>query len=225
MAAEEPVGGDPRLTIYRRLVRGNLETVLEQMMPLTKALVGDAWETTFARFLEDVGPHTHYLRDVPHELLAFAAPLWKKDARVPAHAADLGAWELAHFAVSAAPKREHAPPGDLALDRAVLFDDAIRLLELDWSVHEDPIVERRVHLLLFRDRDHAIRALELSPLAYALVSRLLGGETLGDATKAAALEIGAALDGDVLGSIAQLLADFGERGVLLGSKDAAPDLR
>lgn len=211
-------GAAPRLAIYRRLVQGNLRSVARQMMPRTSALLGDVFERTVDRFLEEVGPRTHYLRDVPHELFAWAAPRWREDARVPAWAADLAAWELAHFAVSAAPRRAAIAPTELALDRGVLIDDATELLRLDWAVHaEGDAPERRaVELAVYRDAEHAIRVLELTPLAAALVRRLVAKEALGDATRAACDDAGYAPTPDVLASIATLLADLGERGLLLG---------
>lgn len=213
----------PKLAIYRQLVRGNLRSVTEQMMPRTIELLGAAFDETFDRFLAQIGPRTHYLRDVPHEFLAFAAPLLEDSPAIPAWACDLGRWELAHFAVAAAPKKEHAEPKDLALDRPVLFDDAIRLLHLRFSVHEDPIEARAADLLLYRDAEHAVRTLELSPLASALVERLLRGELLSEATKGACADVACDLDAELLASIARLLADFAERGFLLGSKDAMAD--
>src|SRR5581483_3564320 len=122
----------PRLAIYRRLIRNNVRDVCEKMMPRAAERLGAAFQESIDRFLDEVGPHTHYLRDVPHELFAHAAPSWPPEIR------DHATWELAEYAVAAAPKRrDRAAPADLALDRPVMLDDAIRLLDLDHAVHQD----------------------------------------------------------------------------------------
>lgn len=202
-----------RLVIYRRLVRGNVFDVCEKMMPQTKERLGSDFQSSVDHFLEVSGPHTHYLRDVPHDVFALESPKW------PGAIRDLAAWELAEYAVSAAPKRtDRGSPADLALDKPVLFDDAVRVLDLDHAVHEDPVTEKQVHLLVYRDPEHVVRTLDLTPLAAALVRRLVNGETLGAATKEACADVDMTLSDDLLGSIARLLADLAERGALLGSE-------
>ena len=217
--------GAGRLAIYRALVRNNLRAVAAQMMPRTRARLGEAFDRTIARFLEEVAPRIHYFRDVPHELLAWATPRWRADASVPAWTADLAAWELARYAVSAAHRSpDRGEPAELAIDRGVLFDDATRLLHVDWAVHllADDADDRAApdarasDLAVYRDAAHAVRTLELSPLAAALVRRLMNKETLGDATRGACAEVGLEPTPETLASIARLLADLGERGLLLG---------
>lgn len=202
----------PRLAIYRRLIRNNVRDVCEKMMPRAAERLGAAFQESIDRFLDEVGPHTHYLRDVPHELFAHASPGWPPEIR------DHAAWELAEYAVAAAPRRrDQGAPADLALDRPVMLDDAIRLLDLDHAVHEDG-AKKKVCLLVYRDAAHDIRTLELTPLAAALTRRLLAGLPLGEAAKSACADIAISLDAEVLASMARLLADYAERGVLLGAE-------
>jgi hypothetical protein len=201
----------PRLAIYRRLVRNNVFDVCAKMMPRAAERLDIEFQASVDRFLEAIGPRTHYLRDVPHELFTHQSASWPPVLR------DLAAWELAEYAVSAAPKRrDRGAPADLALDRPVLFDEAVRVLDLDHAVHADE-EKKKVSLLVYRDAEHAVRTLELTPLAAALVRRLISGETLGTATKGACADMSIALDDEVLGSIARLLADLADRGALLGS--------
>jgi hypothetical protein len=214
-----------RLAIYRSLVRNGLEGVVARMLPRTRARMDAAcpgrFDADVARFLDEVGPRTHYLRDVPHELYAWARPRWAGDAVVPAYLPDLAAYELACFGVSAAEDRPEGAPGEIAPDRPVAFDGSARLLRLGWAVHEladdtttDVPARRDVRLLAYRDAEHAVRWLELSPLAAAIVGRLVAGEPLQAAVARACEDHGAAAPGDV----ARLLADLGARGVLLGSR-------
>jgi len=74
-----------------------------------------------------------------------------------------------------------------------------------------------VALLGYRDEEHAVRWLELTPLAAAIVERLAAGDPIGASIERACTELGASAD---LTEVARLLADLGARGILLGG--AAP---
>jgi len=222
----------PRLAVYRSLVRNGLSAVILRMLPRTRvrmnAACGGRFDADVARFVDDVGPRTHYLRDVPAELFGWAEPQWRADPQVPAYLPDLAAHELASFAVAASPD----PPGlavrlgSVALDRSLVFASSVRLTHSAWAVHELPAdpdatgepQRRDVGLLAYRDPEHAVRWLELTPLAAAIVARLAQGEPLGDAVSRAC-EDRAADTAEVLGDVARLLADLGARGVILGARD------
>jgi hypothetical protein len=216
----------PRLALYRRLIRNNLVGVTERMMPRTRARLGAMFDAAFDAFLDARGPRTHYLRDVPAEFLTWATPRWRAQPEVPAYAADLAAHELVEFQVCATPIAPSPALEDVALDRALVFSDARRLMRYAHAVHllpagEDDRTEpetRAVTLLVYRDDEHAARFLELSPLAAALVERLFSGEPLGQAIAGACTSHGHAMDDAILADTARLLADLGERGVLLGAK-------
>ncbi|MGD0530321.1 MAG: DUF2063 domain-containing protein, partial [Polyangiaceae bacterium] len=72
-------------------------------------------------------------------------------------------------------------------------------------------------LLAYRDADHVVRWLEVTPLAAAILARLVAGEALGEAVERACAEASTA-PAAVLPDIARLLADLGTRGVLLGAR-------
>jgi hypothetical protein len=219
-----------RLAVYRRLVRHNVVDVVARMLPRTRArlerVAPGEFDRTFDAFLAEPSPRTHYLRDVPAEFLAWASPRWRGDARAPRYLADLAAHELVHFAVAAAPGAHEARPLDeVALDRPLVFSDAVRLSRYAFAVHElsaelddasEP-VERDVTLLAYRDDEHDVRFMELTPLAAAIVQRLVAGDILGDAVGRACVDWGVARTSELLAETARLLADLGERGVLLGA--------
>ena len=58
-----------------------------RMLPRTRARLNAAcdgrFDADFGRFLDEVGPRTHYLRDVPAEFLAWARPRWRADRARP----------------------------------------------------------------------------------------------------------------------------------------------
>ena len=231
---EAIVAAPARLGVYRSLVRNGLSSVVLRMLPRARARLNRAcagrFDADLAAFVDEVGPRTHYLRDVPAEYLAWAAPRWRADASVPAYLPDLATHELTHFAVAAAAPASRAPAlAEVALDRPLAFLDSTRLLHHGWAVHELPADEDAtvepargdVHLLAYRDADHVVRWLALTPLASAILARLLAGEPLGDAVAQACSQAGAT-PASVLADTARLLADLGERGVLLGASRETP---
>lgn len=129
---------------------------------------------------------------------------------------------------------QHAAPeergsDELELDRGVVFSSATRLLHFEHRVHELPESEddrseplrSTTHLFVYRSAEHEVRYLELSPLASSVIERLLAGATLRVALIGACTDAGVPLDEVTLGGAAQVLAELGERGVLLGPATGA----
>jgi hypothetical protein len=220
-----------RLGIYRRLVRHNvvavIDTMLEQTRARLEARVPGEMDRSVAMFLDEVGPRTAHLRDVPSEFLAYAAPKWRDDARLPRWIVDHAELELSEFTIGVAPRPLPPPPlAEVTADRPLVFGEPKRIVHLGWAVHtmprENVLAEpeaRPVSILVYRDPEHASRFLELSPLAAAILERLFAGEPLARAIGAACSATAHAVDDSVLAGAAHLLADLGERGVLLGARD------
>ncbi|HEY4016601.1 MAG TPA: putative DNA-binding domain-containing protein [Polyangiaceae bacterium] len=231
---EAILAAPPRLAVYRSLVRNGLSGIVLRVLPRTRARMnaacGGRFDADFAAFVAAVGPRTHYLRDVPAELVAWAGPRWRADPAVPGYLADLADHELAQFAVATAEDRSDADATDgaraeIALDRPLAFHPSARLVRSAWAVHELPAGEedasepspRAVALFVYRDASHAARWLEVTPLAAEILERLLSGEALGRAVQAAC-EAHAASPAPALDDVARLLADLGERGALIGAR-------
>jgi hypothetical protein len=232
--------GLERLLVYRDLVRRTLRDVLSTMLPRTLArLADDAFAEYFDRFLAERAPRTHYLRDVTREFVEFCVPLWRHDPSVAAYLVDLARHEALEFELaaredepkvaSASPHLDAAdePNSDgvaLELDRPVQFIRACSVVHFDHAVHElDADVSNRAlpqkrptTLLGYRDAEHEVRHLELSPLACAIVERLLDQRTLSNAVAEGCAALGVAADPGVLDGLSRVLADLGKRGVLLG---------
>lgn len=220
-----------RLGLYRRLVRHNVTGVIETMLEHTRARlerrVPGELDRAVAAFLDEVGPRTPHMRDVPAEFLDYAAPRWRADARLPRWIADYAELELLDFTIGVAPRPLPPPPlAEVAVDRPLVFAEPKRLVHLAWAVNEiarddldaEP-AERPVSILVYRDPEHRTRFLELTPLAAAILERLFAGDALGPAMVAACEVKAHPLDDTVLGGAARLLADLGERGVLLGARE------
>ena len=91
----------------------------------------------------------------------------------------------------------------------------MHLLPDDLDDRSEPAATPTV-LLAYRDPAHAVRYLQLTPLAEAVVATLLAGETVQAAVQAGAAAEAAELDAERLTRISALLADLAERGVVLG---------
>ena len=227
--AEALLASPRRLGLYRRLVRHNVTSVIETILEHTRVRLerrapGEL-ERSIAAFLDEVGPRTPHMRDVPAEFVAHAAPRWRTDARLPSWIADYAELELVDFTVGVAP-RPSPPPAltEVAVDRPLVFAEARQLVHLGWAVNvmarDDLEAEpepRSVSVLVYRDAAHCSRFLELTPLAAAILEQLFAGAPLGQAMVAACASKAHPLDDAVLAGAARLLADLGERGVLLGA--------
>jgi hypothetical protein len=227
-AAQLAALGDRRLLVYRRHVRRSLEYAVRLEVPRTAARLGDAFGVWVNRWIDAEGPRSRYFRDMAFELVAWAAPRWATDAELPGYLGDLARHELVHFEVGCAPDPPdvEAVAGDIALDRAVRFDGAVRVRRYDHAVHRlsealdarDVPPREPTSVLVYRDTDLDVRLLELTPLAAEVLERLLRGEPLGGAVSGACAALGSPLDAAVTQTTAALLEELRERGVILGGE-------
>ena len=223
-AASLAAVGEKRLLVYRKLVRRGLTAAIRLEIPRTAARLESQFEVWVERFIDEESPRSHYLRDVAFELVAWARPRWAADALVPDYLGDLARHELAGFDVGSADD-DGGPTGiDLELDGTARFHASVRLARYEYAVHRlladldarDVPAREPIALLAYRDGGHEVRYLELTPLAAAIVDRLVIGETLRSAVVGAATEQGEPLGPEVLAGTARLLDDLAERGALLG---------
>jgi uncharacterized protein (UPF0276 family) len=223
--------GPRRLLVYRSLVRAGLESVVRSFLPRTIARLGEqGLARAFDAWLHAAPPRSRFLRDVPGEFVEWARTAWPSAPAVPEGLTDLARLEILESEVDAADDPP-APPdlvGELVLDRPLVLTGALRIASFDHAVHELPRAEddrstparMPTTLLLYRDAHDRVRTMTLSPLARAVLERLLDGTTVAAAIPAGAAEVGLCVDDALLGRLSVLLADLAERGVLRGSRPA-----
>lgn len=227
-----------RLAIYRELVRARLKEAIELQAPRSVALLGERFEAWFSSFLADRGPQTQYLRDVAGEFLDYVAPRWQHEPSIPAYLIELARHEALEFEIAALPPSRQATRAasamgaELSLEAGLEFCEAARLVRYDYAVQRwlndaeglaasEP--ERTpTALLVYRDPEHEVRFLELTPLAASIIERLYEGLALGPALTSALSRHQTALEPEVLEQCAELLADLSERGVILGPVHREP---
>lgn len=221
---EKPTGP---LAIYRRLVRSGLASTVFKLLPRSRARMNrdhdDAFDKAFVAFLDEAGPRTHYMRDVPMELVRFAETFWK-NANVSQKWIDLARYESALFAVDSAPDDAEVALTEIDLTRPLIFSRAMRIESFRHAVHElpeniedfgDPKT-RDVSLMIYRDSENDVVELELTSFFARVVDACVSGLALKDALAQSARVENVAMDDSLLASVAKFLSDLGERGVLLG---------
>jgi hypothetical protein len=224
--ADAIAAAPPRLVVYRSLVQNGIKTIVGKVLPRTRARPNASssgrFDADLARFLDAVGPRTHHLRDVPEEFVAWALPLWRADAAVPAHVPDLAVHEVVAFAVASAPDDPPAVAAPVAIDRPLSFTRSARLVRHAWRVHElsdDTAIAPLpgpVHLLAYRDVESSTAWLDLTPLAASIVEALIAGRPLGDAVQSACRDH-ATNPGEISADVARLLAELAGNGIVVGA--------
>ncbi len=214
-----------RIAVYRRLVRNTLHKTVLSAFERTASRRGPGFDDDVADWLASCGPQSPYLHDVAREFVAWAAERWPNDAAVPAYLLDLLRHELLEWDVAAMPLQMDGPedPTRFSLDSRLAFADSVLLADYQWRVHElvDDVQDRSLpipgetYLLAYRDAEHDVRYLELTPLAWAVLSRLRLGELVREAISFGAASLGIPLDDGVLSRVGTVLAELVERGVIV----------
>jgi len=213
-----------RLLVYRDLVRKTLVGALKLAIPRTIARLGARFEHELSLFLAERGPRTHYLRDVTRELMEFWAPRFRDGAVGPRYLLDLARHEALEISVASSPDAAPGSTDELSADARLLFSPSLVVARYDYAVHRLPADEDdrsepllvETALAVYRDAEHDVRYLELTPLAAKILELLLDGEALGRAVARACEASGVALEPSVIDGTSRLLADLAERGALVG---------
>ncbi len=216
-----------RIVIYRKLVRANFLEAIQNQLPRTKSRMGeDAFERYVARFCEDELPASPILRDVAYEFAIWACPHFTADAALPPFLGDLARYELFEFdvytAVSEPPELAHT---ELLADAPIAFDGTVRVGTFGYAVHQLPDdpddatvpAAGEVGVLGYRDRDGRYRQLSLTPLATAILERLLEGTPFAEAVREGCHARETTVDSTVIDGTSKVIADLAERGLVLGS--------
>ncbi len=226
-ASELQALGDPRIwALYREMIRNRLRRELKVALRRSHAALGEAFEALFERHLEHSPPRSRPFHGIVDEFATSAvAELRCVGApNVPAFTADLIAYEAALWAVSDLDDRVAEPLQELSFEAIACFTPARRMLALKHAVHEaaSPDGSYRagdVWLCVYRKADeNGARTFVLNATSYALVEALQTGElNVTQAVQRVAAERRLKLDAAFIDGLCTVLADFVERGVLLGS--------
>jgi hypothetical protein len=219
------LGSERIFRIYREAVRNRLRAELEVAFKRTFAAAGAAAvERAFVRFLSGDPPRTRFFHAVAGSFAASAVAFFASEPGVPAHVGDLCAYEAALWAVSDLPDCVSEPVVDLGFDKKPVLSPALRLLSLRHAVHVEPTAAGYAvgehHLCVHRPpHEKRGRPWTLNAVTYDLMQRFVeGGDTLAQAVQHVAVQRGFAVDEKFLDGLCSVLADFIDRGVILGGR-------
>ncbi|MEM9067638.1 MAG: putative DNA-binding domain-containing protein [Myxococcota bacterium] len=221
----EALGDAARWRIYRTMVRARLKRVCESALPRSvNALGADPFDALFVAWLDEAPPRERFFRAVPAEFLAHSLPKLQDG---PPWLADLARFEIATWKVKYADDAGAPATTEIAFDKAPVLTPALALLDVGWAVHkkrkEHDYAEGPQHLCIYRNAKHQAVTMELNPLARDLVtSWRFGDTTLTERVQAVAQARETRIDERFIESLSAMLADFLERGIVLGSRAEHP---
>lgn len=222
-ASLSTLGGDPRRwQVYRDLVRGRLWAAVIEGLPRTLSAAGvERFGGWFTGFLEGAPPRTRYVREVTP---AFAR--WVRESEGDALTspspwlAEALSLDLAEHHVGLSDARlDPSLLADFSMDLPAALDPTHRRLRLRWEPVDGAVIERPRALLLHRHATrHTVETLELTPMAADVLDALDDGVTPAAGAVRSVLSRHDLSAGAVfIESLAGLLAELMERGVLRGS--------
>ena len=218
--------GVERLLAYHFMAHARLyETISAFCGAAAKVLGPHRMHDEVRAWIDERGPKTAILRNVPEEFVAWAVPRWAADPELPPCLGPLAAHEVLKRTIRNDP-RSVGEQNQIKIDleRPIACNGTARLLRYAWDLHrfpptpepEDAPEAGSFDLVGYRHADERPRFVQLEPRAAALLERLLAGQTLRAALFGACEALGEALDDNILASTALTLADLVDRHILLG---------
>lgn len=219
--------GDARIwALYREMIQNRLRGELKVALKRSCEALGEAGlSRVFETWLANAPPRSRPFHGIVEDFARFAIAFVRADAALPPWTADLIALEAALWAVS--DLEDRAPDGvqELSFDAPPCFTPARRLVVLQHAVHDAAQADGsykagEVAVCVYRrGEDKNARTFVLNPTLRALMTALDGGElTLTQAVQRVAAERKLRVDEKFIDGLCTVLADFTERGLLLGSK-------
>lgn len=210
-----------RAAIYTELLFNNLTGFLDACYPVTRSVLGEQrWRRLHRAFFRTARCQTPYFPEIPRAFLD-----WLPHDSGPRWLIELAHYEWVELALDVmdVDTPPHNPHGDLLAGIPVLAP-ALMNLAYQWPVQRigpdyRPRKPHPVHLLVFRDRQDAVRFIELNPVSARLVDLLREGRVTGrEACATIAAELGHPRPEAVVAHGATVLADLRAAGALLGSQ-------
>lgn len=214
-------GPEIRWWVYRELVRGRFEQCLAEVLPRTReALTERAFNDHIAAWLQTAPPRTRYYRELVGEFVEhLARDPEAVNARAP-WAMDLCRYERAVVASLDAPSLpDDEAVGEFAMELPPRITPSARLLRLAWSVLDAVPTHAPTSLLLYRDEaTRAVETLALTELVADMMAAMLaGGVSVTGCIQQALARHDASVHAGLIEALAEILGDYLDRGVILGS--------
>ncbi|MDH5205103.1 MAG: putative DNA-binding domain-containing protein [Hylemonella sp.] len=222
--APRPAGVNARrMAVYSELLFNNVCGFLDRCFPLSRQLLGEArWRRLNRSFYRDWPLRSPLHRDICPEFVVYLRA--RAGERLPRWLPQLAHYEWAELAVDlmdvATPG--HDPDGDL-LHQPVALNPACMSLCFDWPVHRiglgwRPRKPQATHLLVYRERDDAVRFMEINAVTARLLALLAEQPRTGEAAcRKLASELQSPQPQQIVDHGAALLEQLRRQQVVLGS--------
>lgn len=212
------LGHKERWLTYRRMVRTRLIGVVRTALPRTSELLGDDFGKKVAVWFAECPPTARIFHLVPPEFARFVLPT------LPRPQQDLLRFEIAVWSLRAVVE-ERPCVAELSFEAPIALQSALEIIHLDHSSHlkgNDALEPAPVCLLLYRNEEHRVMTLRINPVAEALLRAWMKPhESLAAAVRDAAASVNATMGTKFMDSLGGLLADYLQRGIVLGSRQTA----
>ncbi len=215
----DALGAPERWGVYRGMVRHRLDKVIRAALPRTlKTLPADEVDALLVAFFDEAPPTTRWFREIPEQFAAFAEP--RLGAEHPASLPELLRFEVARWTVQ---HLEATPSGavvDFSFELPPAVTPALRRLRVAHRVDRPgaTIAAEPANLAVYRRLDDRPSTWVLNDIAMALLDAFVDGEgSLAERVQGVCKARDVAINETFLEKLSALLADFVERGVLLGS--------
>jgi hypothetical protein len=213
------------LLVYRDLVRERMLAQLRVALPRTCALLPEGrLERAFELHLAHEPPRTRFFRELVGCFVASALPLWRADAGLHPACCDMLRYELALWELLDCEELTGEPVQactEFSFDKLPVASAALRLLAVSYAVHLPGEPQSSTQFLCLHRPSDGERPVTytLTKVTHAFLQQLMRGEeTLTQTVKRLASQAGATIDAAYLDALCETLAQFLERGILLGSR-------
>ncbi|MGD9265534.1 MAG: putative DNA-binding domain-containing protein [Lysobacterales bacterium] len=222
---------DRRMAVYRELFFNNLRSFLETNFPVLRSLYDDAaWDELCRDFFRDFRAQTPLFPEIPREFLRYLQDHRQDHESDPAFMLELAHYEWVELALAL----DEADPDNIAADAegdllagVPVLSPLAWPLSYTWPVHricadyqprEAPA--EATHLLVYRQRDHKVRFMQLNPVSALLLHRLQAqeGHTGLELLNAIAGEIKHANTDVVIEAGKALMNELRDKEIILGTQ-------
>lgn len=213
------LGDHERWRLYRRMVRGRLETLLHTALPRSLEALGPAETTELIRaWFASERPQSRYFWRIPLEFGAFVTPRLPTE---PAHLADLVRFELSGWRVRQSETSPAPTLREFSFEARPALEPSAVVLCFDHPVHRagEESTPEPTQLCLYRTASHSLGVLALNPIAAALLEALIARDApLADTVRSVTEARGVGIDANFLEKLSALIETLFEREILLGSR-------
>lgn len=220
--AHRKPGGVPdrRMAVYRHAIFNNFFNIVSACFPVCQQVLGArAWKKLIRRFVAGYAAKTPVFREIPETFILFLSTL----DDIPASIKALAHYEWVELAVShlSAPTIETSAQPDVLEEIPILAPH--QLLAYDYPVHQisrgfNPTEIKPTYLLVYQDRQLAVKFIELNAVTFRLLAILVTQSHTGrQALTMLATELGQQDEQMVMQFGAGILQDLISQQAVLGT--------